>query len=310
MRWGVHDVYQLDFDAYRRNLENCRPVVPATLAMLADRKLRATWATVGALGLNGWHEYFAFAPPPPAYHDPMLSIREEYAQCDPAGVLHFAPDLIQTIMATEGQELGSHSFSHLYFREPGVVPKDFLDDMAAVEKLWAERFGVVPVSLVYPRNQSAFEDRLAETSIKIWRGPEPAWFYNRTSRSENTLLPRALRFADSVLPVIRRASYPERMMVRAGIFVRFGLPEVIWQLQLRKLEYELNQLSPGQILLLWWHPHNLGFDLKKGLARLAQVLDMVSEGCSETKVVSKAMRDFITDTGEDRSQGAEPVGSA
>jgi len=293
MRWGVHDLYQLDFNAYRRNLENCRPVVLATLAMLAERNLRATWATVGALGLNGWDEYFASAPPAPAYHDPRLAIRKEYAELDPTGALHFAPDLIGRILATEGQELGNHSFSHLYFREPGVVPQDFIDDMAAVEKLWKDRFGVVPVSLVFPRNQNAFEDRLDDTSIKIWRGPEPAWFYDRTSQGENTFLPRALRLMDSVLPVVRRASDPEGKMVRAGMFIRFGLPEVLWRLQLGKLGSELKRLSAGQMLHLWWHPHNLGFDLKKGFSRLAQVLDLVSEACLSKMVVSRAMKDFI-----------------
>jgi len=297
MRWGVHDLYQLDFDAYRKNLENCRPVVLATLAMLAERKLRTTWATVGALGLKGWDEYFSFAPPAPAYRDPRLAVRKEYAELDPTGVLYFAPDLVGRILATEGQELGSHSFSHLYFREPGVLPRDFIDDMAAVEKLWKDRFGVVPVSLVFPRNQSAFEDRLDDTSIKIWRGPEPAWFYDRTSRSENTFLPRTLRLMDSVLPVVCRASYPEGKMLRAGMFIRFGLPEIFWRLQLGKLGYELKRLSAGQILHLWWHPHNLGLDLKKGLSRLAQVLDLVSEACLTQTVVSRAMKDFIPPMG-------------
>jgi hypothetical protein len=305
MRWGVHDIYQFDFSAYRKNLENCRPVVLATLEMLADRKLRATWAAVGALGLNSWDEYFAFAPPPPAYHNPELSVREEYARYDPAGLLHFAPDLIRKIVATDGQELGSHSFSHLYFREPGVLPKDFIDDMAAVEKLWRNRFGVVPLSLVYPRNQCAFEDQLRKTSIEMWRGTEPAWFYDCTSRRRNTLLPRSLRFADSILPVVRRASFPERKMVRAGIFVRFGLPEAIWRMQLRKLAFEFEHLSPGQVLHLWWHPHNVGFDLQIGLARLAQVLDFVSQACSKTSVLSRAMRDFITPPGESSSQSPE-----
>ncbi|HTB80550.1 MAG TPA: hypothetical protein VK717_06655 [Opitutaceae bacterium] len=293
MRWGVHDLYRSDFNAYRKNLENCRPVVLATLAMLAARKLRATWATVGALGLNGWDEYFAFAPPAPAYRDPRLLVRKEYAELDPTGSLHFAPDLIERILVTEGQELGSHSFSHLYFREPGVLPQDFIDDMAAVEKLWRDRYGVVPVSLVFPRNQSAFEDRLDDTSIKIWRGSEPAWFYDCTSQNKNTLLPRTLRLVDSVLPIVQRASYPEKKMVRAGIFIRFGLPEAFWWLQLCKLRHELNRLSAGQILHLWWHPHNLGFDLDKGLSRLAQLLDLVSEACLTKQIISKAMKDFI-----------------
>lgn len=292
MRWGVHDVYGLDFSAYRKNLENCRPVVLSTLKLLADRNLRATWATVGALGVNDWDEYFSFAPTPPAYVDPGLAVRKEYADLDPDGILHFAPDLIRRIVQTEGQELGNHSFSHLHFREPGVTAADFLADMAAVERLWRGRFGVVPVSLVYPRNQSAFTDLLDKTSIEIWRGPEPAWFYDYTSRRRNTYLPRALRLVDSINPWSRRASQPEKGMVRASLFVRFGLPESLWRLQLKRIRNELTALGPGDVFHCWWHPHNVGFEIKMGTARLAQVLDLIAEVCATKGIISMAMGDF------------------
>ena len=59
MRWGVHDIHGLDIDAYRENLENVRDVVPRMLSMFSERKLRVTWATVGALALNSWDEYFS-----------------------------------------------------------------------------------------------------------------------------------------------------------------------------------------------------------------------------------------------------------
>ena len=294
MRWGVHDVYGLDFNAYRKNLENCRPVVLSTLDLLTERRLRATWATVGALGMNSWDEYFSFAPPLPAYMNPKLAVRKEYADLDPNGILHFAPDLVRKIVQTEGQELGSHSFSHIHFREPGVTSVDFLADMAAVEKLWSMRFGVVPVSLVYPRNQSTFIDLLDQTSIQIWRSPEPAWFYDCTTQHSNTLLPRALRLIDSINPWVRRASLPkERGMVPASLFVRFGLPEPLWQLQVRRIQNELITLAPGEVFHCWWHPHNVGFDLKTGLTRLTQVLDLIAEACITNKTISMNMKDWV-----------------
>ncbi len=293
MRWGVPDIHQLDFNAYRRNLENSRPAVQASLAMLAERNLRATWATVGALGARNWEEYWSLAPQMPAYGDPRLAVRKEYAGLDRAGRLHFAPDLVAAIARTPGQELGSHSFSHLYFREPGIRPEDFVADLKAVENLWRERFGVTPVSLVYPRNQSAFTDLLGATSIKTWRGPEPAWFYDRNTRRDNTTLARMLRLLDGVVPLFRRASRPEGRMLRAGMFVRFGLPEALWRLHLAKIGYELRRLGPGESLHLWWHPHNLGSDLPVGLKRLRQVLDRLSGACSAGGVASKSMGDFV-----------------
>lgn len=294
MRWGVHDVYGLDFDAGREKLENCRPVVLSTLRLLVERNLRATWATVGALGANDWNEYFSFAPPPPAYADHNLAVRKEYADLDPNGILHFAPNLIHQIVQTKGQELGSHSFSHLHFREPGVTSADFLADMAAVEKLWRERFGIIPVSFVFPRNQSNFIDQLDKTSIRIWRGPEPVWFYDCNSHRSNTLLPRACRLVDSINPWVRRAaSRVERKMVRASLFVRFGLPELLWRLQLKRIRNELMRLSSGDVFHCWWHPQDVGFEIKTGLARLTQILDLVAVSCKTNKIVSKTMKDLI-----------------
>lgn len=296
MRWGVHDVYGLNFDGYRKNLENCRDVVTATLQLLTERDLHATWATVGALGMDDWNDYFSFAPPPPSYAEPRFAVRHEYADMDPEGTLHFAPDLIRNIVKSEGQELGSHSFSHLYFQEPGIIIEDFLLDMFAVEKLWAERFGVTPVSLVFPRNQGAFLEQLDLTSIKISRGNESAWFYDCNTQSNNSLYPRLLRLADSVNPWTNRVSRLENKILRASMFIRFALPEPLWRLQIIRLKKELSNLSPGDISHLWWHPHNLGFDLKTGLCRLNEVLDVVAEACNYNSVVSMNMRDYLNPT--------------
>ena len=38
MRWGVHDIYGCNFDAYQENLHNVWRVIPRTLNLFADRK--------------------------------------------------------------------------------------------------------------------------------------------------------------------------------------------------------------------------------------------------------------------------------
>ena len=48
--------------AYRENLEGVQEVVLALLRLLSDRKLRATWACVGALGCANWDDYFSKRP--------------------------------------------------------------------------------------------------------------------------------------------------------------------------------------------------------------------------------------------------------
>src|SRR5688572_21752053 len=93
LRWGVHDVLGSDKDAYRTQLEGVRRVVPLLLSLFEQRSIHATWATVGALGCRDWNEYFRRAPAAPVYADPKLAFDRRWADWDPRGELHFAPDL-------------------------------------------------------------------------------------------------------------------------------------------------------------------------------------------------------------------------
>src|SRR5207249_8050134 len=116
------------------------------------------------------------APRPPRYQNPALAISPRYAELDRTGQLHFAPELLRAIHATPGQELGTHTFSHVLMREPGVTADDITADLGAVSCLWRERFGAPPVSLVFPRNQVAFLPVIRACGIRAWRGHEPGWY--------------------------------------------------------------------------------------------------------------------------------------
>src|SRR6476646_977032 len=117
LRWGVHDVCGLDADADRENLEAEREVIPTLLRLFTGHRLRATWAAVGAIGCKSWDDYFSRAPRAPKYANSAFAVKPQYADLDPQGLLHFAPDLMQAILDTPGQALGTHTFSHLFLRE-------------------------------------------------------------------------------------------------------------------------------------------------------------------------------------------------
>ena len=293
MRWGVHDLYGLNIDKYRTNIENVRNVVPRMLQLFSERNIRATWATVGALGLNSWDEYFAIAPPPPAYHFKNFKINPRYSEMDPKGILHFAPDLVQKIVDTPGQELGSHSFSHLYFREKGITAEDFVADAATVYSIWENRYNSRPVSLVFPRNQSAFVPRLPECGIHIWRGNENAWYYELTSKNKRLSVSRLLQFYESINPWVKRASPIIKDVCRSSMFIRFNLSETLWELHVKRLENELKNLSLDEVLHIWWHPHNLGNNMVIRMSRLDRILDLIADRCRISSVLSINMSDCL-----------------
>jgi len=281
LRWGMQDKLGDDLDAYRRDLEGVRDVVPAMLELFAAREVHATWAFVAALACTSWDEYDARAPAWPRYRDQTLDFKPSVRIKDKNGTLYFAPDLVEAIRRTRGQELGSHTFSHVYMAESGFVRRDALADTAAVNALFHDRWQSRPTSFVFPRNQVAFTDVLKDAGISTWRdNPRPFFWGPSTARTQSALV-RGLRLADALVPLGSRSTDRREPIHRASHFVRFSLPDVLWRAHLRRLVREARRLEENQMLHLWWHPHNLGGDVANRLGRLRDLLDALRESRSD-----------------------------
>lgn len=295
LRWGVHDRLGLNMNEYRGNLENVQLVVPALLQLFTQRKLRVTWACVGALGCNNWAEYFSRAPAPPNYEQSALKVNPRYADLDPEGRLYFAPELLKLINKCQGQELGTHTFSHIYACEQGVCKEDIRADLLAVKLLWQEKFHCQPVSLVFPKNQHGFLATVKEAGIGIWRGNESPWYHANTISNSpvGNVLSKAFRFKDGINPFIKRAELLQGDMTRSSLFLRLNLSELLWKLHFARIKRELGSLQEGQIFHIWCHPHNFGADMSQRLARMGDVLDLIAEKCRQGVVVSRNMSDLL-----------------
>jgi peptidoglycan/xylan/chitin deacetylase (PgdA/CDA1 family) len=275
LRWGVLSMLGADMGRYRRNIEGVDEVVPRLLEMFASRGIRATWATVGALACRDWDEWRARAPRPPRYEHPTLRWRADYPELDPTGRLHFAPHLVDAIVRVEGQELASHSFGHLFFREPGVTRDDAVADTAAAVRVLQEKWDVTPRSFVFPRNQIAHTDVLSEHGIVCWRANPTVFYWNAATISEQSALVRLLRFADAVSPCGRRAAASATH--RASYFIRLGLPQTLWRLHRRRIVRDAKHLRDDETLHLWVHPHNIGDRPLQGVARFAELADAIRD---------------------------------
>lgn len=286
LRWGVHDIYGLDIDGYRANLENCRFAVNQTLEMFKTRNIRATWATVGAIGLDNWNDYFNTVKSQPKYKRKKFFISEKYADIDPKGELHFAPDLVRKIIETSGQELASHTFSHVYCREEGFMLSDFVNDSECFSKIFNSKFHIIPKSIVFPRNQTKFIEHLKNINIEIYRGKKEYLFESKIGEKFQNIL-------EVLLPMKIPSSKVSGSLTRGDLFVRFDLPIHLWKLQLRKLKYCLEHLGKDGICHIWWHPHNVGPNLTLGLARFEELFDLIAEEIYSNRIVSANMLDLV-----------------
>jgi peptidoglycan/xylan/chitin deacetylase (PgdA/CDA1 family) len=292
MRWGRHDRLAVNDAPSRAEFEQGLAIIPEILKTFSDRQLRATWAVVGAIGCTGWQEYFQIAPPPPQYRDANLAIKRSYADMDPDGKLHFSTESLARITETSGQDLGTHTFSHIFLREPGVTRNDFVADLKAAVDLARKKLGKRPVSFVFPRNQSNFLDVLSEAGIRMWRGNPRAWYYQRYEAWNNKPVAKALRYLDGLIPLSRIAAPVCENMCRASAFVRFDLPDGLWRLHVQRLMREVTVMKPGESVHLWFHEHNLGRDTTKRMRRLVELCDRIAETCQSKWTVSENMVDL------------------
>jgi peptidoglycan/xylan/chitin deacetylase (PgdA/CDA1 family) len=298
LRWGMHDRLGFNLDSYRKNLEGAREAVPQLLQLFTRRGVRATWATVGALACRDWDDYYHRAPPPPQYAERQLAFSPRYVDLDPDGVLHFAPDLVALVAETDGQDLGTHTFSHLYLGELGVMQMDAAADHAATVMLFRERFGTTPTSLVFPRNQVAFLSFFRTQGISAWRDNESSWYYQLTRHTNHPVV-RGLRLIDALTPWRARGGTFSGDRSPSTLFVRVYLPERAWKLHLARIVNEARRIKQGSVLHFWLHPHNLGADVPRGIRRLEQLLDAIDRHAPHGTIYA-SMRDLA---------GRQPVAS-
>jgi hypothetical protein len=288
--WGVHDHRPLA--AYSRNLLGAREAIPRMLELFERHGVRCTWATVGLLFFDSKAELMEYLPEPrPRYANPALSPYPRIGQIGPnerQDPYHYGLSLIRKIRDCPGQEIGTHTVSHYYCLEPGETEggqseTTFRADLLAARRA-AERLGITPRSLVFPRNQyrADYLDACREAGLEVVRGNHPAWWFRAESRSEEGLVQRACRLADDYLPLSRRDCLrPEALDgglldVRASRFLR-PAPRALRPLEplrLHRITAGLTRAArQGTIYHLWWHPHNFGGDPDHSLRFLEWVLE-------------------------------------
>lgn len=284
LHWGIRD--HTSVPSARDRLLGAREAIPQLLSLFAERGIHATWATVGMLMARDKRELLELLPERrPRYADSTLSpytALAEVGESEADDPFHYAPSLVERIVATPGQELATHTFSHFYCLERGQDELDFVADLAAARRA-AARFGVEPRSIVFPRNQvnPAYLPALRDAGIRSYRNSPPAWFYAPVAGSGENLGSRAARLVDTYLP-LARATAPRPTPVngptpvRAGAFLRPYTPRLraAEPLRLARLGRAMEDAArSGGVFHLWWHPHNFGRHTAENLSFLTRVLD-------------------------------------
>ena len=172
--------------------------------------------------------------------------------------------------------MASHTFTHLLLCEPNATEQMFISDGLTLNRVFATKFGQKPQSLVFPRNQENFLNRLPDLGIKTYRAVEVGDSSLSNTRIGNNIFQKAKRFSSGINPFITKSRAYNPTSTRASLFLRFNLPYALWRLQLGRIKNELKNLADDECLHLWFHPHNLGTDTAMKLKRLSEVVDIIS----------------------------------
>jgi len=284
MFWGVSDVKSIK--NYGANVEGVWQAVPAMLALMKKYDVQATWATVGMLMCKDYQQWHEMRPSVvPAYE---CESRSTYSAAELARKyprLFFSRPLVEHILATEGQELASHTYSHFYCGEPGVTVEQFAADMECQQTIFYE-YGIKPTSLVFPRNQARAEyiSIASANGITAYRGNPDHWLYRDGHFVPFGLLGRVVRRADSYLPLSgNHISYSdqcgeisESVNISASCYLRpsTGIRNLD-SLFLNRVKQGMQQAArTGGIFHLWWHPHDFGINLGRNLENLESLLQL------------------------------------
>ena len=285
--WGVFDVMSLEEN--RSYFDNTRKVIPELLKIFEDNKIHATWATVGMLFNENWHQWKINIPKNlPQYENVKLSsfkFGEEHRNEDNSN-LCFAPELIELISQVPGQEIGTHTYSHYYCQEPGQNIMSFNADLLKSREL-AGKINISLKSLVFPRNQLQKEYLLicAENGIKNVRSNPGSWYW-KNARS-NAITTKLARTGDAYFPLGKK-SYPIEVLKRipglpleqpASRFLRpVESSKLLRSIKLRRILKEMEFAAKNnEIYHLWWHPHNFGNMPQESLKDLQQIINSFSK---------------------------------
>jgi len=261
LAWGIWDKPSA---AYHDRCARHEAMIVGRLIELFERhEVSATWAIVGRL-----LERDATAAATTAHGDRIW----------------YAPQVIEAIQrARVAQDIGSHSYGHVYF---GETPREALRrDLAAARRVH-DAHGLPFTSFVFPRNQVAHLDLLREAGVGVFRSTDRGWHMAVRDRLGGRA-GRVANLADKLLPIPPAAVHP---VAHAGsgpgaaalvelpssmlLMARNGLRRAIHPASIvGKARLGLRAARRGGgTFHLWFHPSNFYYEPEAQLATLAAIV--------------------------------------
>lgn len=285
LMWGVWDSKSIE--GYGVNILEVHNIIPRLINLFEKYSVGATFATVGFLHLHDKKDLIDNFPEHlPRYnndkYNPYLSYIRSLREEDQA--YYFAPQLIEQIRKSGFQEIGTHTYAHIYCLEDGMSEEAFESDLCkSIEIANKRQIGIY--SLVFPRNQfnEKYINICSKHGLTSYRGNESSWVYAAKNGEGESLIRRAVRLTDSYInltghhcynftkdtPKVSIINIPSSRFLRP-YNKRFSFLE---NLKMKRIKNSMTHAAKNNLMYhLWWHPHNFGSNTDENFRQLEEIL--------------------------------------
>src|SRR5581483_5783091 len=158
--WGRHDINYKDFIA---RVEKERYIIDSLLAILNKYHVSATWAFVGHVMLEECQKHNG-QKHPEIIRGNFPWVNKDWFDLDPCSTLKRYPtwygkDILEKVKKVKSHDIGSHSFSHVQFGNPGCSTKCAESEVKKCVEI-AKRNNIQLRSFVFPYNSVGHLDIL------------------------------------------------------------------------------------------------------------------------------------------------------
>jgi peptidoglycan/xylan/chitin deacetylase (PgdA/CDA1 family) len=300
--WGVQDINR--GGNYDQNILAVYDVVPRLLQLFEQHDIHATWATVGALFAGSMSEIKAYIPMDrPSYK------KKQYAPYElidnkliyEQDVRYFGKSLIQQVLDTPHQEIGTHTFSHYYCLEDGQTSNQFKQDIEAALAIADRTY----TSIIFPRNQANkdYLDICKSLGITAYRGNARHLLYAPQCHEAGWKWRRVLQIADTYWNLTGHQTFPINEIkknpiwnIPASAFMRpyHRKLHLLERLRIRRIKEAMTYAAKNkEVYHLWWHPHNLGKHVFRNFKALEEIFEHYDELHKTYGFKSKNMQEIV-----------------
>ena len=282
--WGRLDTQTIE--SYGKNVLGARVAVERMLFLFEQYEMHATWGIVGYLYYHNMEELGEALPAKqPTYTDAKYDPKNSYDRISQEPKeYYFAPELIERIGKTRGQEIATHTFSHYYCLESGQTGEQFEADLERATQIAEDKSQVRIESIIFPRNQSNPEylDILKRHGIRSYRGNAAGWCYQAADKKQDrNPVRRACRLLDVYLPICGNQCVDYSEMDEDGIYnmraSSFLRPyskklQFLEGLRVHRIKRQMTYAAKhGKVFHIWWHPHNFGGRIEENMKILEKI---------------------------------------